>query len=181
MIEVVAIECEHSPEELAYEIQKLINDGFDLISTHVTAAKGSDDNMLRMWYTAFLSRGSRPGQANKASQIEILENEIKALKAIAEANSLAIKAVDSRLDATIKDFNAGWDDEAITNEQLDKYVDDLRLLNEYRRRNNPVILLDDIPVRSAYEDAVEEALAEDEMSYQEAETREWLKKDGIEL
>lgn len=177
MIEVQVIETMNGYESHALLVERAENEGFDAVSHHVTY-----DNLhgCRV-YTTVLQRGSRPGQANKASQIEILENEIKALKAIAEANALAIKAVDSRLDATIKDFNAGWDDEAITNEQLDKYVDDLRLLNEYRRRNNPVILLDDIPVRSAYEDAVEEALAEDEMSYQEAETREWLKKDGIEL
>lgn len=157
MIEVMVIESMNGEQSHQVELEQYLNAGYDLYSNHVTY----NSEFQCMIYTSFLTRGSRPGQANKASQIEILENEIKALKAIAEANSLAIKAVDSRLDAAIKDFHGGEDEEAVPNNWLEDYMANLRALNTKPQ----IIPVDSIRIHGtdySYEDVISEALREDE-------------------
>lgn len=157
MIEVMVLETHGTKEQHCKLLQSAMDEGFDITSNHVNVSYPdsdvSTDRDVVMVYTTYLQRGSRPGQANKASQIEILENEIKALKAIAEANSLAIKAVDSRLDATIRDFHGGDDEEAVPNDWLEMQ------LQEARSRGTWSTSPEDLDV---YTQTVNEAIAEDE-------------------
>ena len=154
MIEVILVETAASKVKHQTAVNEYANIGFDLFSTHQTF----DGNMHEMIYTTYLTRGSRPGQVNKASAIEMLENEIRALKAEIVANGLAIKAVDARLDLTIRDFHGGDDDEAVPNNWLENYVDSLK------SSRSSFIAVDDIPVMNPYEQAIQEQLAEDEWS-----------------
>lgn len=156
MIEVMVIETHGTKEQHCKLLQSAIDEGFDLTSNHVNVSYPERNQLgdmdMVMVYTTYLQRGSRPGQANKASQIEILENEIKALKAIAEANTLAIKAVDSRLDATIRDFHGGDDEEAVPNDWLQMQI------QEARSRGSWSTSPEELDV---YTQVVEEAIAED--------------------
>lgn len=165
MIEVMVLETHGTKEQHCKLLQSAMDEGFDITSNHVNVSYPDNDVYTErdvvMVYTTYLQRGSRPGQANKASQIEILENEIKALKAIAEANSLAIKAVDSRLDATIRDFHGGDDEEVVPNNWLEDYMANLRALNTKPQ----IIPVDSIRIHGvdySYEDVISEALREDE-------------------
>lgn len=164
MIEVMVIETHGTKEQHCKLLQSALDEGFDLTSNHVNVSYPERNQLgdmdMVMVYTTYLQRGSRPGQANKASQIEIQGLEIRALRAEVLALQDQLKAVSARLDATIRDFHAD-DDEAVPNNWLEDYMDNLRALNTKPQ----IIPLESIRIHGphyTYEDVITDALREDE-------------------
>lgn len=148
MIEVMVIETMNGEQSHQVELEQYLNTGYDLYSNHVTY----NSEFHCMIYTSFLTRGSRPGTLNKASVIEAMENKLKALEAELTALQLQIKAVDQRLDLTIKDFHGGDDEEAVPNDWLQMQI------QEARNRGSWSTSPEELDV---YTQVVEEAIAED--------------------
>lgn len=180
MIEVYVLETYSLPKEHCLLLQEKLSEGFDIQSNHVTTVRTDGEDFLV--YTTYLTRGSRPGQLHKAAQIEIQGLEINALRAELVALQEAFKHQSARIDVILREMQGDTTDEAVPINWLEDYMNNLRALTT---KPSQVIPVDSIPVNNAYEEAVDEAITEDE---QQAVTKmlnslgldaEWVEVDEL--
>lgn len=141
MIEVYVLETYSLPKEHCQFVQEKLSEGFDIYSNHVTTVRTDGEDFLV--YTTYLMRGSRPGQANKASMIEIQGLEIAALRAELVALQEAFKHQSARIDVILREMQGDVTDEAVP---LHHYSDVVRVFAQ----------------NTNYLEVVEQALAEDQ-------------------
>jgi len=123
------------------QVQTMLNDGFTVVSNHVTCTYVGEESELEMVYTTFVQRGSTEGSVNKASVIELQEKRIRRLERL-------VKQLQNMLEGYTDDEVAPW-------HWVENQLDMLKVVGSAKA--SQVIPLASITVR----DVVEEALKED--------------------